>query len=200
MPDKKSPALNLLRTVFFILYACGLIYLAYFLRPMVMERIRVREELVLKEKLKEVLPVFDNRPWKESFELQGVRVYPARHEQEVAFETPSSEIVSEIQQVKASMLSGFALRAGGGEVPLFWIAFDLQGNISGLSLAAEGLAGDEDFLKSFLGASPESLEARDFSEDGRMQAWGRVIRKASVFFRDNKPEFFMKANEAEAAR
>ncbi len=114
-----------LKICFFVLYVTAIIsgvVLCYGPRSQ-------RGSQQLQEDLKKILPHFDNKPWEETFNVDGFQVFPARAERKVQFEGSA-------ESVTANALSGFAVKApkyrdSEGLNPLI-AGFDLEGNITGM--------------------------------------------------------------------
>lgn len=87
------------------------------------------------EVLKRVLPPFDNFPLDESFVADGLRIFPARSERQVALEGTD-------QVITASSLSGFAFlipdaRDSEGINPLL-IGLNMDGDVTGAEFLIKG--------------------------------------------------------------
>ncbi len=193
---KKSGILEFLKYVFFVLYLGGLCAGVYFMRPIALARMEGERQALLQSHVLKVLPAgFFNQPWNESFSVGGVRIYPARKEEKVMIDSVTEEGLPETKEVTAIVLAGFAFKTQAQENLEIWTGFDLSGNPSAVNVESAGM-GNADRRALSRKILDHLLDPESEAADGDERKIFESAEKAVEFFTANKPEIFMKANEA----
>ena len=122
--------------------------------------------------LEKVLPSFDNQPEEESFESEGLRIFPARSERQVALEGTD-------QVITASSLSGFAFlipdQHDSEGINPFLVGLNMEGEITGAQ-----------FLLKEQFRLPENRIS------------SRILADQQKFFQENRALLIEKASEGTA--
>lgn len=192
---KQSIMVRISVTAFFLACVCLLMAACVFVRPDILNKIKIREQEMLRIKLKAVLPAFDNEPWKENFKVEDIVIYPARREEKVSLPGDLTGLPGhESQTVTANVLKGFAFQISSadseGNDPV-WVGLDMEGELTGFSPVRLRAA-----------RVPENLTQDIFLETSKGTSASRIILEAvnrgKEFFEMHKNFFYAQAHEAQS--
>ncbi len=153
--SEKKRRIVILQYLFLIVYAAALAAGVFLLKVDTAAEKTSKTELDLKT----VLPSFSNHPEEESFEIEGRRIFPARHEQDVRLDEVS-------EPVRVNKLTGFAFwiseNSDGEGVNPVLIGIDLEGRVTGLkpSFIRKALVPENRLAPDLVSGAQEFFDSR----------------------------------------